>query len=40
MGRAVPLGNGQCFECRGLVSKLTFLVPEKEERAAEERECS
>lgn len=43
MGRAVPLGNGQLFECRGLVSKLTSVVPEKEEpskRGAEERECS
>lgn len=43
LGRAVPLGNGQLFECRGLVFKLTSLVPEKEEpseRGAEERECS
>lgn len=43
LGRAVPLGNGQLFECRGLVSKLASLVPEKEEPSecgAEERECS
>lgn len=42
-GRAVPLGNGQLFECRRLVSKLTYVVPEKEEPSkcgAEERECS
>lgn len=39
----MPLGNGQLFECRRLVSKLTYVVPEKEEPSkcgAEERECS
>jgi len=43
LGGSVPVGNGQCLECKGLVSKRTSLVPEKEEpskRRAEERECS